>query len=178
MHRCDSSFNAFLAYLQETAAQAPAGWPGSVWFLLRIGEDCAGIRTQDVMNPLRFLRQMAGAPPRQFGADGFHPDFVDDVNPARHYIAFVFVGFWLPTFLAMLVLYAWEIAGFIRYGGYWSPYDVRSGQIGVLHGRWLRRTAPVVLPGLTAGALTAPQREMNPSPSQFDSAPTPGYTPP
>ncbi|MFN3332395.1 MAG: hypothetical protein ACK47M_07780 [Caldilinea sp.] len=157
MHRRDSDFDAFLAYLQEMAAQAPSGWPGSVWFLLRISEDCAGIRMQEVMNLLRFLRQMAGAPPRQFGPDGFHPDLVDDLNPARHYIAFVFVGFWLPTFLAMLMLYAWEVAGFIRYRGYWSPKDVRSGQIGVLHGRWLRRTAPVVLPGLTAGALAAPQ---------------------
>ena len=155
MHRHDNGFDAFLAYLQKMAAQAPDGWPGSVWFLLRISEDCAGIRTQDVTNPLRFLRQMAVAPPLRFGADGFNPDVVDDAHPARHYIAFVFVGFWLPTLLAMLVLYAWEIAGFVRYAGYWSPKDVHSGQLGVVHGRWLRRTAPAVLPGLTAGALAA-----------------------
>lgn len=160
MHQHDRGFDAFLTYLHEMAAQAPAGWPGSVWFLLRIGEDCAGICTQDVTNPLRFLRQMAGAPPRQFGADGFAPDIIDDANPARHYIAFVFVGFWLPTLLAVAVLYAWEVAGFVRYGGYWSPMDLRSGRIGITHGRWLRRTAPAVLPGLTAGALAATKRDM------------------
>lgn len=161
MHQDKGGFDAFLTYLQEMAAQAPAGWPGSVWFLLRIGEDCAGIYTRDIPNPLRFLRQMAGAPPQQFGTDGFHPDLVDDDNPARHYIAFVFVGFWLPTFWALGVLYAWEIAGFFRYGGDWSSKDVLSGRIGILHGRWLRCTGPAVLPGLTAGALAA-QRELNP----------------
>jgi hypothetical protein len=143
----------FLDYLQTTAAQAPPGWAGSVWFVLRVGEDCAGIHTQDVGAPLRFLRQMAGAPPRQFGTRGFAPKIVDDDNPARHYIAFVFVGFWLPTVLATLLLYLWEAAGFVRYGGHWSPRDVVNGRIGIGHGRWLRRTSPVVLPALVAGAL-------------------------
>jgi len=161
MEQHNNGFDEFLAYLQTMAAQAPAGWAGSVWFLLRIGEDCAGIYTQDSMNPPRFLRQMSGAPPRQFGTDGFSPDVVDDANPARHYIAFVFVGFWLPTPLALMTLYAWELAGFVRYVGHWSQKDVTSGRFGIAHGRWLRRTAPVVLPGLTASALAA-QREMNP----------------
>lgn len=143
----------FLAYLQRMAAQAPTGWPGHLWFLLRISEDCAGIFTADVVRPLHFLRQMADAPPLRFDASGFSPAIVDDQNPARHYIAFVFVGFWLPTFLAIAVLYAWEVAGFIRYRGFWSEKDVASGKIGVAHGRWLRRTAPVVLPGLVAADL-------------------------
>lgn len=150
-----SGLDHFLAYLQEMATQAPAGWPGRLWFLLRISEDCAGIFTADLVHPLRFLRQMAGAPPLHFAASGFSPAIVDDLHPARHYIAFVFVGFWLPTFLAMIVLYAWEVAGFIRYRGFWSEKDVVSGKIGVAHGRWLRRTAPVVLPGLTAADLAA-----------------------
>ena len=148
-----TGLDGFLDYLQAMAAQAPDGWAGAVWFILRIGEECAGIFSQDVTSPLRFLRQMAGAPPRQFGARGFAPELVDDDNPARHYIAFVFVGFWLPTPLAWVVLYAWEVAGFVRYRGYWSPNDVASGRVGIAHGCWLRRTGPTVLAGLAAAAL-------------------------
>lgn len=149
-----SGLDRFLDYLQTMAAQAPPDWAGAVWFILRIGEDCAGIRPQDVATPRRFLRQMAGTPPLQFGTSGFSPDIIDDDNPARHYVAFVFVGFWLPTSLALLVLYAWEVAGFVRYRGYWSSHDVASGRIGIVHGRWLRHAAPVVLPSLAASSLT------------------------
>ena len=148
-----TGLDQFLDYLQAMAVQSPPGWAGSVWFVLRVGEDCAGIRTQDVGAPLRFLRQMAGAPPRQFGTSGFAPEIVDDDNPARHYIAFVFVGFWLPAVLATPLLYLWEVAGFVRYGGYWSPKDVVNGRIGIQHGCWLRRTSPALLPALVAGAL-------------------------
>jgi hypothetical protein len=148
-----SGLDRFLDYLQTMAAQAPPDWAGAVWFILRIGEDCAGIRLQDVATPRQFLRQMADAPPLQFGVTGFAPELVDDNNPARHYIAFVFVGFWLPTILAMLVLYVWEVAGFVRYSGYWSPNDVASGRIGISHGRWLRRMGPAVMSGLAAATL-------------------------
>lgn len=148
-----SGLDHFLDYLQQMAAQAPPGWAGAVWFILRISEDCAGIRLQDISTPLRFLRQMASVPPLQFGTSGFMPEIVDDDNPVRHYVAFVFVGFWLPTALAVLVLYAWEIAGFVRYRGYWSPNDVASGRRGIAHGHWLRRTAPASFPALAASAL-------------------------
>lgn len=150
-----SGFDQFNAYLQATARRAPEGWPGSVWYILRIAEDCAGICTQDVVRPFSFLRKMAGAPPLRFDVSGFSPKIVDDDNPARHYIAFVFVGFWLPEILAVPLLYAWELAGFVRYGGYWSPKDVVSGRIGNTHGRWLRRTSPAVLPALAAQALAS-----------------------
>ncbi len=154
-----TGFERFLDYLQWMAAQAPAGWPGAVWFILRIGEDCAGICTRDMVRPVRFLRQMAAAPPVQFGATGFSPALTDDSNPARHYVAFVVVGFWLPIPLAVAVLYAWEVAGFVRYGGYWSPRDVASGQVGIRHGRAVRRLGPSVLPGLTAALVDrAPAR--------------------
>lgn len=149
-----TGLDLFLDYLQRTAAQAPAGWAGAVWFILRIGEDCAGICTHDMIRPMRFLRQLAAPPPCQFGASGFAPEVTDDNHPARHYVAFVFVGFWLPTLLAVPVLYAWEIAGYVRYRGFWSPKDVASGKLGIVHGRWLRRTAPVVLPALAAASLT------------------------
>ena len=161
MPEMTSGHERFLAYLQRMASQAPPGWPGSVWFMLRIGEDCAGICTHDVTRPYRFLRQMAVAPPMQFGATGFSPAFTDDGNPARHYIAFVFVGFWLPAPLAIAVLYAWEMAGFVRYGGYWSPKDIANGQLGIRHGRAVRGSGPTVLPGLAAalGDAASPSRQ-------------------
>ena len=102
---------------------------------------------------MRFLRQMAGAPPLQFGVEGFRRDLVDDLNPARHYTAFVFTGYWLPRWAALLVLWLWEVAGFVRYRGEWSWPDVSSGQVGIRHGRLVARYGPTVLPGLMAADL-------------------------
>ena len=148
-----SGLDAFVAYLSAQAQAAPPGYAGAAWFVLRIGEDCAYIRLQDIWQPLRFLAQMAGNPPLRFPTTGFDPHLVDDHNPARHYIAFVFVGFWLPRLPALAVLYAWEIAGFLRYRLQWSQKDVRSGLLGLHHGAWVREYGPVVLPGLVAGEL-------------------------
>lgn len=148
-----NGLDAFLTYLSTQAQAAPPGFAGAAWFVLRIGEDCAYIRLQDAWQPLRFLRQMAGNPPVRFDVAGFGAEFVDDHNPARHYTAFVFVGFWLPRLLALAVLYAWEVAGFLRYGFRWSPGDVRSGLIGLRHGAWVRRYGPTVLPRVVAGEL-------------------------
>lgn len=149
-----AGFDAFCAYLQLKAAQAPTGWPGSVWFILSIGEECAGLFTQYIfVDPFRFLRLAAAAPPLQFGTGGFTSSVVDDFNPARHYIAFVFVGFWLPQCLALGLLYLWELAGFIRYRGRWSSKDIVCGRIGIAHGAWVRRVGPLALPGLAAAAL-------------------------
>lgn len=77
---------------------------------------------------------------------------VDDKNPARHYMAFVFLGFWLPTILAVMGLWLWEIAGLVRYG-YWATKDVRMGYVGIRHGRLLWRYGAVILPGLMAADL-------------------------
>lgn len=144
-----------MRYLAAQASAASPGQVGAMRFICRIGADCAYIRLRDVINPLRFLRQMAGAPPLRFGTAGFAPHVVDDQNPARHYTAFVFVGFWLPLLPALLVLYAWELAGFVRYGGEWSERDVICGKIGLRHGALVRRHGPAVLPGLAAAELRA-----------------------
>ena len=145
--------DAFIHYVSTQAHVAPGGWAGAAWFILRIGEDVANIRLHDLWQPARFLRQMAAAPPLGFGVDGFITSLVDDRNPARHYLAFVFVGFWLPARLAKGVLYAWEVAGFIRYRGVWSPHDVACGKIGLRHGALVRSYGPVVLPALIAAEL-------------------------
>ncbi len=124
----------------------------------RLGEDFAYIRWQDVWKPIKFLRQMEGNPPIRLGVEGFRPDLVDDENPARHYIAFVVMGYWLPYWLALAVVYLWEIAGFVRYGGVWSKADVVSGLVGVRHGRAARRQGIEVLPELMATELAAQPR--------------------
>lgn len=173
-----SGFDAFCAYLQAKATQTPPGWPGTVWFVLSISEECAGIFTQYIfVDPLRFLQLAAGAPPLQFGTEGFSPSVVDDRNPARHYVAFVFIGFWLPRFLALIFLYLWEIAGFVRYKGHWSSKDIVCGRIGIAHGRWVRRSGPTVLPALAAAEL-ADRRRIHLSAAQFDKNRARGYTQP
>ena len=149
----EGGFDRFVGYLSTQAAAAPPGFAGAAWYILRVSEDCAYIRLQDMWQPRRFLRQMAGAPPLQFGTDGFSREHVDDSNPARHYMAFVFVGFWLPSLLGVPVLYAWEVAGFLRYRFQWSPRDVTSGKLGLRHGALIRTYGPTVHPGLVAGEL-------------------------
>lgn len=147
--------DALIADVSRRAGEATPGWPGTVRFILQISETYAFIRLQDVCNPLRFLRQMEGEPPLRFGTTGFKADLLEegDANPVRHYTAFVFVGFWLPGLLATAVLWLWEILGYLRYRFRWSSADMRSGQLGIAHGRLVRRYGPTVLPGLIAGDL-------------------------
>ncbi|MCC6455079.1 MAG: hypothetical protein IT328_09070 [Caldilineaceae bacterium] len=126
----------------------------------RLSEDFAYIHLQDVWNPYRFLRQMEGSPPIKLGTEGFRPELVDDHNPARHYMAFVAMGYWLPYLLALAVLYLWEIAGYIRYGFQWSPADMKNGLLGVRHGNAVRHAGIEVLPGLMVKDLAADPGEV------------------
>lgn len=152
-HSSTNGIDTFIEYVGRVAGRAPAGWNGTAWFVLQIGEDCANIRTADFWNPLTFWRQMASAPPLRFGTDGFDPRLVDDANPARHYTAFVFVGFWLPQLPGLMLLVMWEIAGFFRYGGIWSQKDLACGLVGLRHGHAVRRFGPTVLPAFIAAEL-------------------------
>ncbi len=149
--------DGFIAAVSRMAAQAPPGRAGQREFILEAGDAFAFIRLGDVGRPLRFLKQMAGKPPQQFGPEGFRADVVDDKNPARHYMAFVFLGFWLPQWLAVAGLWLWEVAGTVRYG-YWATKDMRMGYIGIRHGRAVRSAGPTVLPGLIGAELAAPPR--------------------
>lgn len=152
--------DGFIAAVSRMAAQTQPGSGGKRRFMLEAGESFAFIRLQDVGRPLRFLKQMAGQPPQQFGSDGFRADMVDDKNPARHYMAFVFLGFWLPNWLAVVGLWLWEVAGSVRYG-YWASKDLQMGYIGIRHGRAVRSAGPTVLPGLIAAELAAPPEKEN-----------------
>lgn len=121
----------------------------------RLAEDFAYIHLHDVWNPFRFLKQMEGEPPILLGTKGFRRELVDDRNPARHYIAFVAMGYWLPFWLAIFVLYGWEFAGFVRYGFKWSKEDMLSGRTGVRHGHAVRTHGVEVLPALMERDLSA-----------------------
>ena len=145
--------DGFISAVSQLIQECGTDDAGTRRFIQRASEDYAFIRLQDIRQPIRFLKQMAGAPPWQFGPSGFHPDVVDDTNPARHYMAFVFLGFWLPHWLAVAGLWLWEMAGFVRYG-YWATKDMRMGYIGIRHGRHVRKRGAAVLPGLIAIELT------------------------
>lgn len=153
--------DAFIDYLCRQAGQVVSGRMGSTQFIGRVAEDCSNLRVREIARPLVFLRQVTEVPSHPFDATGFRPGVVDDELPARHYIAFLAVGYWLPAPLALLVLYLWEIAGFVRYRGLWSRRDLASGKIGIRHGRYVHSLGPAVLPGLVAGELA--QRGVRPS---------------
>lgn len=151
-----TGLDGLLAATHAAVAAAGAGRFAAQDVIARLSEDFAFIRLQDLRRPRRFLRQMAGAPPVRVGATGFDPALVDDLHPARHYMAFVFVGYWFPAVVAILLLWAWEVAGFIRYRGAWSWPDVRMGYVGIRHGRYVRYFGAGILPWLMARDLAAP----------------------
>lgn len=136
---------AFIADVNRRIATNLAQQRSTHAFILEISDAYAFIRLQDWRHPRQFLKQMAGPPPVRFGTTGFKQTIVDDQNPARHYTAFVFVGYWLPTLLAVLVLWVWEILGFFRYRFRWSVRDIRCGYIGIRHGRQVRQHGPAML---------------------------------
>lgn len=147
-----SGIDAFIRDISRRAADC-SGRGQTARFILDIGEAYAHIRLQDVWHPVRFLSQMAHAPPVQFGTHGFDPSLVDDQAPARHYTAFVVVGYWLPSVVAVAILWGWELLGFIRYRGAWSAPDIRMGNVGLRHGRLVRRYGATILPSLVARDL-------------------------
>ena len=146
--------NTFIADVSRLVAHAKPTQAGTVRFILAIGERYAYIRLADICHPLRFFKQMAGNPPVGFDTEGLSEAILDDYNPARHYIAFVFVGFWLPTLLATAMLWAWEVASFVRYRVNCIQKDILSVNIGIRHGRLIQRYGPAILPGLIAAELT------------------------
>lgn len=148
-----TGIDGFIAYVSDLVRWASTTKSSTIQVILRLSAECAYIRPGDIGRPIQFLKQMAGAPPVRFGTRGFRSDILDDQNPARHYTAFVFVGFWLPTLAATGLLWAWEVASFVRYKGHWSPKDITSGNIGIRHGRLVRCYGATVLPGLIAADL-------------------------
>ncbi len=148
-----AGIDGFIAATSRLAAGFPQTPSGSRAFVLAFCERMAYIRLADIRAPWRFLKQMEGAPPLAWGTDGFRQSLLDDSNPARHYAAFLFVGYWLPWLPGALALWLWELAGFLRYGFCWSAPDVRSGFIGLWHGQLVRRYGHTILPSLLSRDL-------------------------
>ena len=146
--------DAFIADVDRCAKEVCHAGRDVNTFVEWISEDYAFVRPQDLRQPRKFYRQISSAPPVRFGIKGFRDSLVDDEQPARHYTAFVFIGFWLPTFFAMIFLYAWEVLGLIRYRD-WSQKDVRLGIVGIRHGRAVRWEGPDVLAPLITRDLKA-----------------------
>lgn len=141
-------FHGFYADVKARVAAAQTRRETIHTFIRQSAERYANICLGDALpRPLQFLRQMSGKPPVCFGTPGFRQSIVDDQEPARHYTAFVFIGYWLPTLLAIPFLWAWETLGFFRYG-HWSQPDIRSGLIGIRHGRTLRKAGYTQWPDL------------------------------
>ncbi len=140
----------FVAALEQKLEQFGAEPQATTAFILRLGEEYAAIRLGDLRFPLRFLKQIAGEPPVVFNASGFRADLAENANDnvARHYTAFLFVGYWLPVVLAIPLMLAWEVLGFLRYRLHWSQQDLRSGWLGIQHGRAVRKAGAAILPGL------------------------------
>lgn len=146
------SVGEFIRQTSRMAAGYSLDPKGTRSFIIAFCEHFAFIRLQDVWNPIRFLRQMEGKPPVRLGIEGFKASLLDDDDPARHYAAFIFIGYWVPNPLALLLLWAWEGAGALRYG-HWSQSDTRSGYVGIYHGRLVRRHGHTILPALMARDL-------------------------
>ena len=146
--------NAFIEAIGQQAAQTAPGWKSTAQFILRISDAYAGIRFKDIRHPRRFLKQLTGNPPVRFGQQGFKAELIDDPEPMRHYVAFVFVGFWLPYPLAGAFLWIWEALGVLRHG-FWGEADMKIGWIGIEHGRHVRRHGPIVLSHLIRRDLAA-----------------------
>jgi hypothetical protein len=162
MNGASLDIDHFIHRISSLAANSPPDSIGTISFILRLGEEFANIRLQDLYrHPLRFLLQVNQAPALRLGASGFAAHLIEGPydNIARHYSAFVFVGFWLPMPLALLTLWIWEGLSFIRYAGHWSQPDIRSGLIGLRHGRLVRQYGPTILPGLIAGELAENRKE-------------------
>jgi len=144
---------AFVTDMQRYVNRADPSSQGTTDFIWEISERYAYLCKSDLRKPLRFLKQAAGAPPVEFGTKDFNPELVDDANPARHYTAFVFLGYFFPYPLAVIGLWLWEVAGFVRYKGHWSQRDIDCGYVGIRHGREVRRHGAEVLPGLVVDDL-------------------------
>ncbi len=128
-----TGINGFIQSTSALASQFPLTPEGTRRFVLAFGEEMAYIRVQDAWNPWRFLRQMEGNPPTRWGTQDFKR--------------------WLPGWMALLVLWLWEFAGYVRYGFKWSQADTRSGYVGLWHGRLVRRSGHTILPSLIARDL-------------------------
>jgi len=141
-----AAYAASLADLAQREGRRPA------WYLLALARQCANVDFRRMRRPLRFWRMLRQEPPVCFGPRGFRTSLVDDFHPARHYSAFLLVGFFLPGPAARAFGWLWEWAEGIVLGQF-SPRDVGLSRLAIRHGRAVRRRGPAVLPALIQADL-------------------------
>lgn len=141
------SCQRFAAYAGALAGQTAAQKRGATWFVLELARQAANVDFGELRRPWRFWRRLRQEPPVCFGPRGFRPALTDDFHPARHYSAFLLVGFFLPNPLGAAFAWLWERAeGWLL--GSFSPRDVGLARLAVRHGRAVRHEGPAALPAL------------------------------
>ena len=138
---------AFAGYAETLAAQAAHEGRRTRWFMLELARQCGNVDLSRLGHPIRFWRSLRELPPKRFGNIGFRAELVDDFHPARHYVAFLMIGFFLPYPLALAFGWLWERAEGIVLGEF-SPRDVALGRLAIAHGRTVRQAGPAALPAL------------------------------
>lgn len=143
-----AGFAAYVEYLLRQGAGRPPRW-----VVLTVARDCANVDVGRLpWRPLAFWRGLRTRPPVTFGPAGFRPTLVDDSEPARHYAAFLGVGYFLPAPLDLLFARLWERAEGIVFRQY-SAIDLALAELAVRHGRRARREGPAILPALIRADL-------------------------
>ncbi|MSP13068.1 MAG: hypothetical protein EXR62_08925 [Chloroflexi bacterium] len=138
----------FVARVQYYAGLSSQHTRSSHWFIDTLACQFAGLDLADWWRPWRWFRAMGSAkPPEDMGPAGFRVDLVDDNRPARHYVAFLMIGYYLTYPLGWLVMYGWEILGWVRYGSF-SRTDILLAKVGLQHGVMIRRDGPEILADL------------------------------
>lgn len=149
---CGDSCERFALYAGALADLAHAEGRSGAWFVLALARRCANVDFGALGRPRRFWRMLRQEPPICFGPRGFRAGLVDDFHPARHYSAFVLVGFFLPGPLARAFGWLWEWAEGVALGQF-SPRDVGLSRLAARHGRAVRQRGPAALPALIRADL-------------------------
>jgi hypothetical protein len=141
------SCQRFIQYVEQLIGQAAREGRRPTWVMTTLARRCANIDLRRLRRPLHFWRSLRQLPPVRFGRSGFRAALVDDYHPARHYCAFLAVGFFLPTFLAIPFARLWEWAEGVVFGEY-SRRDVDLSVLAIRHARVIRRSGIEHLPAL------------------------------
>lgn len=152
----------FASYVEDLIRQSDAEGRRPAWLMATLAERCANVDLRLLRRPLQFWRSLRRLPPVCFGRSGFRGELVDDYHPARHYCAFLAVGFFLPEWLAFPFATIWEGAEHLVFGEH-SPRDVALSRVAIRHGRLTRREGIDRLPGLIRSELGRPAGRCQPA---------------
>ena len=150
--------HGFIEYVENLIERAAEEQRRPAWIMGTLARECANVDLRRLRRPLRFWHSLRELPPVRFGRDGFRRALVDDYHPARHYCAFLALGFFLPAWLAVPFARLWEWAEGVVFGEY-SPRDVALSELAIRHASALRRAGIDELPALIRRDLCQPIEE-------------------